>query len=102
MRFVCSESHILRERPSLFFQQAANQPNTTAPAMAAKQRWETGCEDRPWIRWVNRPDTSDPCILTIAGFPGWVADCAYSPCGSRIACASETSVLILDGKRAAS
>lgn len=36
MRFVREQSHILREHPRLHIHQAAKQPDSTAPTIAAK------------------------------------------------------------------
>jgi len=81
LRFLRADSHILKERPQLFFQQAANQPDSAAPSIAAKRRWETRAERRQWIQWINKPKVRDACILTLAGHSREVQACAFSPDG---------------------
>jgi len=54
LNFIRGESHILRARPGLLFQQAANQPDQTAPGLTAQQRYNSGFEKRPWLQWVNK------------------------------------------------
>lgn len=80
--FLLAESHVLGERPRLLFQQAANRPDETPPAGAARRRWETGRERRPWLRWINKPGLRDPCLLTLEGTDGSVAVLDFTPDGS--------------------
>lgn len=79
-RFLQAESHTLRSHPRFLFQQAANQPDSTAPAIAAKERSAQGLEKRPWFRWINKRQEVSSCLLTLNGSSGDI-----SPDGSRIA-----------------
>ncbi|HVR28034.1 MAG TPA: hypothetical protein VMS86_00750, partial [Thermoanaerobaculia bacterium] len=91
LHFIQAESHFLRERPALLFQQAANQPDGTAPALAAERRFRAGRESRPWLRWVNKAETRDPCRLTLAGHPLQVRRFAIAPDGRRVISAAKWS-----------
>jgi hypothetical protein len=78
-RFIRAESHILRDYPRLLFQQAANQPDIAAPAIVANRLCENGAAKHRWIRWVNKPQARDACVMTLAGHSSDVTACAYSP-----------------------
>jgi hypothetical protein len=55
----------------LLFQQAANQPDATAPARAAHARMTAGREARPWLRNVNKPQSRSARLMTLAGHTDW-------------------------------
>ncbi|MGE5740478.1 MAG: SEC-C metal-binding domain-containing protein [Candidatus Aminicenantes bacterium RBG_16_66_30] len=95
-RFVLADSHILRENPSLFFQQAANQPERTAPARAAAARFAAGRAPRPWLRWLNKPHSPDPRLLTVGGEGEKVSCGAFLPGGARVLAAAGSGLQIWD------
>lgn len=79
LRFIRGDSHILREHPALLFQQAANQPDSSAPALSPNHRFESGFEKRPWLRWINKPQTHSAQVMSLAGNAEDVIACAFSP-----------------------
>jgi len=85
---VHAQAHVLRTMPQLTFQQAANWPDGRAPARAAAARWASGAERRSWLRWLNKPQGRDACLLTLSGHGGVVGACAWSLDGARIASGS--------------
>ncbi len=78
LRFLRAESNVLRQGSSRLFQQAMNQPDSSAPARTAQERFEAGRETRPWFRWTNKPTRVEPEILKLSGHVGHVLRCAYA------------------------
>ena len=95
-RFLRADSHILRESPGLLYQQAANQPESSAPSRQAAARLAAGKVTSPWLRWVNKPRSPDPCLLTVGG-EGTKTSCgAFLPGGRRILAAAGSELQVWD------
>jgi telomerase protein component 1 len=98
-RYVAGNVHILTGLPRLVFQQAANQPDISVASSVAKARFDSGNEKRPWLRWANKPQKHDACLLTLAGYSEPVLAAAFSPDGTRMVTASRDRKLrIWDAK----
>lgn len=81
--FVRIQRHVLVTRPMLTFQQAANEPDNTAPALVARHRQASGLEVRPWLRRTNKPHNKSPCLMTVTGLPRGKT-VSFSPDGKRM------------------
>lgn len=93
--FVKEQTPVLSQRPNLTFQQAANEPDRTAPARTARQRHQSGQEKRPWLARLNKPQRRSACLMTLIGHHGWVRACAISPDGTLFASAGQDRKLKL-------
>src|SRR3990170_1719298 len=85
LRFLVADSHILREKPGLLFQQAANQPDRSAPAQAAGRRGGAASGNRRWLRWINKSTYPASSIVTMVGHSRGVIEARFCANGRRIA-----------------
>ena len=69
--------------------------DATEPFKTAKSLLDSGMVSRPWLRWVNKPQARDPCIMILAGHFHFVWMCAWSPDGKRIASGSADNTIRL-------
>ena len=84
--FAQAYAHHLMCYPDLVFQYAANLPDTNCASMAAKELWEKERKDsnkprRSWLRLINKPRESGPCIMELRGHSGPVLCCQFSKDG---------------------
>jgi WD40 repeat protein len=93
LRFLLSESHVLRQNPALLFQQAVNQSDISTPARMAEERYQAGREKRPFFRWINKCPGASAGLMTLSGHSGPARACAFSPDGRRILSASQDKTL---------
>jgi WD40 repeat protein len=91
--FVFSQAHLLSEYPQITFQQAANYPDKTAPAQAAKNSQKLGEESFSWFEIVNKPQQIGQDIMTLRGHQDDVVRCGFSPDGKLIVSASRDATL---------
>jgi WD40 repeat protein len=92
-RFVLKSAHLLSQDPKQTCQQAMNEPDQTAPARAAQSALENNIERRSFFLWMNKPQQTDPCLMTLTGHSMGVIGCAYSKDGQRIVSASHDNSL---------
>ncbi|MEW6366026.1 MAG: TIR domain-containing protein [Acidobacteriota bacterium] len=94
-RFIQSRSHILAIRPNLLFSMAANEPDDSPLAVAARERTRCGRERRPWVRWLNKPQAGHSAlVMRFLGSMGFLS-CALSPDGRIIAAGTDSGHLLL-------
>jgi WD40 repeat protein len=92
-RFIRQQAYALKEFPELFFQQAVNQPDASAPHLHVLPLLRDS--GTPYLTWVSKPQTLDPCVLSLTGHAGPVRCAEMSPDGGRIASGGEDGVFKL-------
>eukprot|EP01125_Pyxidicula_operculata_P019749 TRINITY_DN7182_c0_g1_i1.p1 TRINITY_DN7182_c0_g1~~TRINITY_DN7182_c0_g1_i1.p1 ORF type:complete len:1565 (+),score=417.22 TRINITY_DN7182_c0_g1_i1:40-4734(+) len=96
-RFVMGRSHVLTNNPNLTFSMAYSLPSDSLPCQQAHKRYYvTGVETRPFLNWINKPQTANSCIMTLSGHDMVIRNSAHSPQGAekkRIVSASDDHTL---------
>jgi WD40 repeat protein len=81
-RFFRSQAHILNRDPQLLLQQAINRPDPDPIAESARFHLQRLPASRPWVKWINKPQRLDPCILVLNAKPA--RHCCFTPRGRHI------------------
>lgn len=77
-RFFQAQAHILEVHWQLVFQQAANQPDATAPARLALACAASTVAERAWMEWLDKPQEADHCLMTLSSPPLRVMSCSWT------------------------
>ena len=99
-RALRRESHVLRDRPELTWQQLYNRLQWAGPPLAPnlsaalERRSRAGA--RPWIHRYTRLRESEALVRTLTGHAGRATACAVSPDGTWVVSAGDESVEIWD------
>jgi len=91
--FFAANVHVLSQLPDLTIQQAANQPDSSAPAKAAEALFAAGKANATLVRWLNKPQALNACKLTLPSDNDPVLACAFSPDGKELVLASRDGTL---------
>lgn len=80
LRFLQSDSPVLRSWPELLRQQAANQPKESVVARHVERHLTSQGIGRPaWLRWINRATQRSACLMTLPGHESALADVKLTP-----------------------
>jgi hypothetical protein len=97
--FLKREAHVLRCYPTCTFQQAFNSPDGSASSIAATKLLQEGRVELGWLRWLNKGQQQNRCLLTLEGHSDAVTACRFSPDGTSIVSASwDNSLKIWDAE----
>jgi WD40 repeat protein len=84
-RFVSSQADLIKDRPRIITQQAANQPSDSPVTLTAERHLRSSGAQTPWLRWLNKPRQTGACLVVVTGHGGSVQSCTFSPDGMLLA-----------------
>jgi len=97
--FIISQRAILAHHPKLTYQQAANYPLNSAPAIAANRILRANHDKLVWFEWVNKDKNVATQIMTMFAHAGNVNACSYSPDNLFIlSCSDDHNIKLWDVK----
>lgn len=67
-KFVLSRAHVLAHSPGLTFSMALSLPSQSLVSQQAHKRYYvTSQENRPFLKWLNKPEVPSACFMTLSG-----------------------------------
>ena len=96
-RALRRDSHVLRERPEILWQQLYNrlqwEGEEVGARLAAERQRRSHVRAAPWMRLRTSLRESESLLRTLTGHTASVSDCAFSPDGRRIVSAADDRTL---------
>ncbi len=84
MHFIEQNMTLFSKHPLLLLQSAANGPDASYVTRSAMKLVDDQMTTFGWFKFLNKSNSSDPCVLTI-GSSGAVVSCCFTPDSKKIA-----------------
>jgi hypothetical protein len=84
MHFIEHNMSLFSKHPLLLLQSAANGPDSSYVTRSAMKLVEDQMTTFGWFKFLNKSNSTDPCVLTI-GSAGAAVSCCYTPDSKKLA-----------------
>ena len=84
MHFIEHNMSLFSKHPLLLLQSAANGPDASYVTRSAMKLVEDQMTTFGWFKFLNKSNSTDPCVLTI-GSAGAAVSCCYTPDSKKLA-----------------